>query len=148
MSVTPVAGRYLRFESGGQLFALPLTEVREVVEAGQMVRVPLTPAAVVGLSNQRGRVYTVVDLVALTSGSPPATPALLVLLALPDRVLAVGADAVEGIGALDVKDAEGGSPVARLGDRAVTVLDAKTVVDLVDGAVGAKAGISRLREAP
>ena len=46
----------------GRVFALPVSEVREVVRELEVTPVPLAPAAVSGLVNLRGLIATAVDL--------------------------------------------------------------------------------------
>lgn len=53
---------YLTFKVGGEQFALPLAEVREVVPARDLAPVPFTPRYVEGVLNLRGRIVTVLDL--------------------------------------------------------------------------------------
>lgn len=47
---------------GGRLFGLPILEVRNIVTLRDVAPVPLAPAAIAGVMNQRGRTATVVDL--------------------------------------------------------------------------------------
>lgn len=53
---------YLSFKVGGEKFALPLAEVREVVPARDLASVPFTPGFVEGILNLRGRIVTVLNL--------------------------------------------------------------------------------------
>ncbi len=147
MSEPQASAEYLRFESGGLVFAFPLHQIREVVPADLLVRVPKVPPCILGLANHRGRILTVVDAVSQSTGRPPPSPRLLLLLDLPDRTLAVAAEQVEGIGPLEVHEVSG-RRVARLGDRAVTILDAERFARGVDEAAGATEEISRRGERP
>jgi len=52
----------LVFDLGGELFALPASDVVKVVELGPLSRLPRLPKAVLGISHHRGRIITVVDL--------------------------------------------------------------------------------------
>ena len=123
----PAGAPHLRFRCGGELYALPLPAVREVVEASVMVRVPRAPACALGAMSHHGRVVSVVDLGALLGDRPPRPPTLVLLLDHPRRRLALGVDAVDGIGSLA---AEGG--LARHGDKAVTVLALDAILEQVD----------------
>jgi purine-binding chemotaxis protein CheW len=60
----PLGGEreYVTFAVGAQLFGLPINAVHEVFAAHQITPVPLSPSAVVGLLNLRGRVVTAVCL--------------------------------------------------------------------------------------
>lgn len=53
------------FRIGGQLFGLDVSAVGEVFQVERVVRVPLAPAGVVGLTNLRGAALAVVDLAAV-----------------------------------------------------------------------------------
>lgn len=118
---------YVRFEAGGDLFALPLREVREVVPPGSLTLIPHGPRSALGVMNHHGRIITLMDLGALLLGQEPAQPGICVLLDAPDRRVALGVAKVEGIGPLEVEDG-----LARLGTRAVSVLSAGRVFDAVD----------------
>ena len=50
------------FSLGDRLFALPVSEVREVVRGLEVTEVPLAPDVVRGLANLRGQIATAVDL--------------------------------------------------------------------------------------
>lgn len=50
------------FSLGAQLFALPVSEIQEVVRHLETTPVPLAPAAVRGLANLRGIVATSIEL--------------------------------------------------------------------------------------
>ncbi len=123
----PVGEAHLRFGCGGELYALPLPAVREVVEASAMVRIPRAPACALGAMSHHGRVVSVVDLGALLGDRPARPPTLVLLLDHPRRRLALGVDAVDGIGPLA---AEGG--LARHGEKAVTVLALDAILEQVD----------------
>jgi purine-binding chemotaxis protein CheW len=54
--------RLCTFHLGGQLFAVPVSEIREVVRGLPATPVPLAPGAVRGLVNLRGTIAMAVDL--------------------------------------------------------------------------------------
>lgn len=54
--------QHLTFWLGDSVFALGIDSVREIIQYGQMTRVPLTPAFVRGVINLRGAVVPVIDL--------------------------------------------------------------------------------------
>ncbi|MDF1564569.1 MAG: chemotaxis protein CheW [Deltaproteobacteria bacterium] len=118
---------YVRFEARGDLFALPLREVREVIEPSALTPIPHGPRSALGVMNHHGRVVTLIDLRSLLLGEQPASPAICLLLDAPDRRVALGVDRVEGIGPLHVEEG-----LARLGQRAVSVLNSARVFDAVD----------------
>jgi purine-binding chemotaxis protein CheW len=50
---------------GGQMFGLPILQVRDVFLVSDLTPVPLAPAAVAGLFNLRGRVMTMLSMRAM-----------------------------------------------------------------------------------
>ncbi|MEY8877854.1 MAG: chemotaxis protein CheW [Leptothrix sp. (in: b-proteobacteria)] len=54
--------QYLTFLLDGIVFAVGIESVREIIQYGQMTRVPLMPAFVRGVINLRGAVVPVIDL--------------------------------------------------------------------------------------
>jgi purine-binding chemotaxis protein CheW len=54
--------QYLTFKLGGEVFALDVAEVREVLDFTAITRVPRTPEFLRGVINLRGNVVPVVDL--------------------------------------------------------------------------------------
>lgn len=64
MSETDIiqAGQYLTFKLESELFALGITQVREVLEFDKVTKVPQTPDMMRGVINLRGSVVPVIDL--------------------------------------------------------------------------------------
>lgn len=58
------AGQNLSFHCMGVALALPINRVREIIEYGNLTKVPMMPAYVLGVINLRGNVVPVVDLAA------------------------------------------------------------------------------------
>ena len=56
------AGDFVSVVIGGQLFGIPVLEVRDVLASQRITRVPLAPAEVAGSLNLRGRIVTAIDL--------------------------------------------------------------------------------------
>ena len=54
--------QYLTFTLEREFFALDIASVREVLELGNVTRVPRTPEYIRGVINLRGRAVPVVDL--------------------------------------------------------------------------------------
>ena len=63
-------GQALVLAVGDDRYALPMAQVREVVEPRGLTRLPEAPAPVLGLLNVRGRVIPVLDLGALLGLGP------------------------------------------------------------------------------
>ena len=89
-------------EVGGRRFGVPAARVREVAALSTVTPVPTAPPQVVGLTQLRGQIVPVLQLV--ESQAPrPNDPALVVELGparaalLIDRVLGISSEEVEAI---------------------------------------------------
>src|SRR5919107_1985872 len=105
-----VAQSFLTVKVGDERFAVPASDVAEVIRPPAVTRVPLGPKSLVGVANLRGAVMPVVSLRALlgTEGEPPVSPRVIVIdrgspvgLVI-DEVTALGA--VDGVGETDRPD--------------------------------------------
>ncbi len=56
------AGQYLTFMLGGEAYAIGILAIKEILEHGQMTRVPMMPEFIRGVINLRGAVVPVIDL--------------------------------------------------------------------------------------
>ena len=56
------AQQYLTFVLGGEVFAMGILSIKEIIEYKQLTTVPMTPAYVRGVINLRGAVVPVLDL--------------------------------------------------------------------------------------
>ena len=56
--------QYLTFSLGGDMFALGILNIKEIIEYGNITDVPMMPASIRGVINLRGAVVPVVDLLA------------------------------------------------------------------------------------
>jgi purine-binding chemotaxis protein CheW len=56
--------QYLTFVLGGEMFAVGILNVKEIIEYGQLTEIPMMPAFIRGVINLRGAVVPVVDLAA------------------------------------------------------------------------------------
>jgi len=63
--------QFLTFSLGGEILAMEIRFIREILQYGGITEVPLTPPAVRGVMNLRGAVIPVIDL-AVRFGRPPA----------------------------------------------------------------------------
>ncbi|MBS4050146.1 MAG: chemotaxis protein CheW [Methylomonas sp.] len=61
---TAAAGQYLTFVLGGEMYALGILNIKEIIDYGNLTEVPMMPAFVRGVINLRGSVVPVVDLAA------------------------------------------------------------------------------------
>lgn len=53
---------WLTFNSAGEAFALPIRQVKEIIQFGGITEIPLTPPYIRGVINLRGAVVPVLDL--------------------------------------------------------------------------------------
>lgn len=60
----PETGQYLTFVLGGEVFALGILNIKEIIQYGDLTEVPMMPNFIRGVINLRGRVVPVVDLTA------------------------------------------------------------------------------------
>jgi purine-binding chemotaxis protein CheW len=60
----PESGQYLTFVLGGEVFALGILNIQEIIQYGDLTEVPMMPNFIRGVINLRGRVVPVVDLTA------------------------------------------------------------------------------------
>lgn len=55
-------GQFLTFKIATEVFALGILHIKEIIEYGQITRVPLMPDSIRGVINLRGAVVPVIDL--------------------------------------------------------------------------------------
>lgn len=116
--------RYLTFRLGGEVYALDLKDVTEIMEYRALTVVPMMPSFIRGVINLRGRVVPVVDLaVRFGHGSTElGRRAAIVIVELSGaqgagRQLGIMVDAVNKVVHLEPDDIEP-SPVFGAGIRA------------------------------
>ena len=56
--------RYLTFVLGGEIYALPILDITEIMEFRSLTVVPMMPSFIRGVINLRGRVVPVIDMAA------------------------------------------------------------------------------------
>ena len=54
--------QFLTFTLGGEMYAIEILNIKEIIEYGQLTTVPMMPEFVRGVINLRGRVVPVIDL--------------------------------------------------------------------------------------
>ncbi|MEW6704450.1 MAG: chemotaxis protein CheW [Pseudomonadota bacterium] len=62
--------QYLTFVLAGEMLAMPIAPIKEIIEYGQVTRVPMMPEFIRGVINLRGAVVPVVDLASRFGGQP------------------------------------------------------------------------------
>ncbi|WP_343590928.1 chemotaxis protein CheW [Paracidovorax wautersii] len=70
-AVADEPAQYLTFQLGGEMFAIGILAIKEIIEYGDLTTVPMMPRSVRGVINLRGAVVPVIDLQA-RFGRPPA----------------------------------------------------------------------------
>jgi chemotaxis signal transduction protein len=98
--------RVLVVRVGEKEYGIPIAQVREVVRANVMVRVPGASPMVRGVINVRGTVVTVLELSVLLRARRAVTVPSVVLLEHGNRVIGVAVDAVRDV-RLDASVASG-----------------------------------------
>lgn len=86
--------QFVTFSLGAEIFALPVTIVREILDFKTPFKIPNGPAYLMGLTDVRGQGVPTIDLRARLGLSPvaptPHTRILVVEVGLQDRTLALG----------------------------------------------------------
>ncbi|WP_371322911.1 chemotaxis protein CheW [Dechloromonas sp. ZY10] len=62
--------QYLTFTLGGEMFALAILNVKEIIEYGSITEIPMMPTFIRGVINLRGAVVPVIDLACRFGGQP------------------------------------------------------------------------------
>ena len=62
--------QYLTFMLSGEVFAIGILSIKEIIEYGQLTEVPRMPASIRGVINLRGSVVPVIDLAARFGKTP------------------------------------------------------------------------------
>ena len=83
LAAAGAAHQYLTFALAGEMFAVGILNVKEIIEYGNLTEVPMIPAFIRGVINLRGHVVPVIDLAALIAigGAAPPAPASQKLVA-------------------------------------------------------------------
>ncbi|MBK9019096.1 MAG: chemotaxis protein CheW [Sulfuritalea sp.] len=66
----PDIQQYLTFLLSGEMYAVGILNVKEIIEYGQLTEIPMMPAFIRGVINLRGAVVPVIDLAARFGGAP------------------------------------------------------------------------------
>ena len=65
---TAEIAQYLTFQLSGEMYAVGILNVKEIIEYGQLTEIPMMPAFIRGVINLRGSVVPVIDLAARFGG--------------------------------------------------------------------------------
>lgn len=108
--------QYLTFMLGGEVFAIGILAIKEIIEYGGLTPVPMMPSTIRGVINLRGAVVPVMDLAARFGrpSSEPSKRTCIVIVELraqeEQQVIGVIVDsvnAVQEIGPADIEPAPG-----------------------------------------
>ena len=91
--------QYLTFVLGGEMFAIGILCVKEIIEYGDLTVVPMMPECIRGVINLRGAVLPIMDL-AGRLGLPMAEPTVrhvIIVVKAGDRIMGMMVDAVSDI---------------------------------------------------
>jgi purine-binding chemotaxis protein CheW len=132
-----VSGLHVRVLAANEHYALPVSDVLEVAELGEVTPVPGAAATVMGVRNLRGQVVPVVELARVLGLPEVSAPERIVIAEDSGRKAGLAVDEVLGVEELPEPSEEGGSAhVARaaLTDRAlVGFVDVRSVLDSIQG---------------
>ena len=102
------ADQYLTFNLAGEQFAIGILHIKEIIEYGQLTKVPLMPDFVRGVINLRGAVVPVIDLSSRFWNKPsqlnPRSCIVILELQHKDVSLVVGVIVDAVIAVLDIAD--------------------------------------------
>ena len=144
--------QYLTFTLGGEMYAVGILNVKEIIEYGSLTEIPMMPPFIRGVINLRGAVVPVVDLAARFGGAPSGIQrrTCIVILEIPQEEgqghqdIGVMVDAVSEV--LDIQSAEIEPPpsfgakiradfiagMGKVGGRFVIILDIRRVLSVDD----------------
>jgi purine-binding chemotaxis protein CheW len=100
--------QYLSFMLGGEMFAMNILSVREIIEYAGVTEVPMMPPCVRGVINLRGAVVPVLDL-AVRFGRAPSQigrRSCIVIVETEGIIIGVLVDAVNAVLDIDPADVE------------------------------------------
>lgn len=150
--------QYLTFMLGGEVFAIGILHIKEIIEYGQLTGVPMMPEFIRGVINLRGSVVPVIDLASRFGGKPSAITrrSCIVILELEadadTQVIGVVVDAVNEV--LEIAGADIEPPpsfgtrirtdfiqgMGKVQERFVIILDVNNVLSVNELAMVRQAG--------
>ena len=88
VKVDEAPSQYLTFTLGGEMFAVGILNVKEIIEYGYLTEIPMMPDFVRGVINLRGSVVPVIDLAARFGGKPaePNRRTCIVIVEVSDEI--------------------------------------------------------------
>jgi len=104
--------QYLAFTLNGEVFAIDILQIREIIEFGALTEVPMMPPTIRGVINLRGSVVPVIDLSARFGRGPSAVARRTCVVILEvsmdglTQTLGVMVDAVNEVMEIPAEDIE------------------------------------------
>ena len=127
---------HVRVRVSDEQYALPVADVLEVAELGDLTPVPGAGPAVLGVRNLRGQVLPVLDL-ATVFGLPGGAPGRIVIAQRGELRAGLAVDYVAGVEQIPEAEEEVDSRhltgAALAGDALVGIVDVGSVLDEVRG---------------
>ena len=168
-SAAALPSQYLTFMLGGEAYAIGILAIKEIIEHGNMTRVPMMPQFIRGVINLRGAVVPVIDLgVRFGTGATQVTRrTCIVIVEVENQVEDDGESQDVGIlvdAVNEVMDIAGANiepapdfgtristefiaGMARIGDEFVIILEPARVLSVDEIAVLAQSGASGATDA-
>lgn len=139
-----IANGFVTMTIAGQLFGIPVLQVRDVLGPQRLTRIPLSPPEVAGSLNLRGRIVTAIDV--RTRLGLPARPeemkGMSVVVDLNGELYSLMIDQVGEVLALNQEDFEANPPtldprwrsistgIYRLREQLMVVIDVNELLNL------------------
>lgn len=148
MSTGPAlsTNEYLTFTLANQMFGIAVLQVNDVLGTQKITRTPLSPPAVSGVMNLRGRIVTAIDVRCCLGQKPRenAKDSAGIVIEQGGELFSLIIDSVSDVIALDKDSLENvpatldpawrgvASGIYKLQDRLLVVLDVKKLLAMVD----------------
>ncbi|KAA5603816.1 chemotaxis protein CheW [Roseospira marina] len=151
---TLVSSEHVGFAVGDQAFAFCMTKVLEIIRVPRAVMVPMTPTALLGLANLRGRVLPILDFRTLVGLEPRTTDeATRVIVVDIGQTVGLVVDRVARVMHVEARDVDPAEDIESFVGRdlldGVVKQPGGALVQLVDPekVVGLKFSLADIREA-
>jgi purine-binding chemotaxis protein CheW len=134
----------LAFSLGGEAYGVETRHVRQVLPLADLTAMPCTPPFVAGVTNQRGRILTIIDLGMLFELPPRGLSELsrVIVLAGDDSELGLLADTIDGVCPVPLSTLQRGLPtVAGIRERFLKGVTGQMRAVLDGGRLLADAGL-------
>ncbi len=104
---TELAGRFICFTLGNEKFAIPLSQVKEVIGNIEITPVPHSPDYYEGIMNLRGQIIPVIDLrtkLAIKKGTSKEMTIIILDFDSETHSLGVIVDSVDAVNSFEAED--------------------------------------------